>query len=220
MSQKISTEVIKELRSKTGAGMMDCKKALEASKGKIDIAIENLRKKGLATAEKKSARLATEGIIHSYIHSGCKIGVIVELNCETDFVARQVEFHDLAKNIAMQLAACQSVNYISLDDIPNDILIFERNIEIAKEDLLNKSKDIQEKIVDARIKKRLKDMSLMDQPFIKIPEISIEDLVKQHISLLGENIVIRRFERFILGEGLKRQSNNFTQEVSKMIYNN
>nr|YP_009391851.1 translation elongation factor Ts [Acrosorium ciliolatum]ARW59995.1 translation elongation factor Ts [Acrosorium ciliolatum] len=220
MSQKISVEIIKELRSKTGAGMMDCKKALQASKGQIDIAIENLRKKGLATAEKKSARIATEGVVQSYIHAGYRIGVIVELNCETDFVARQVEFNNLAKNIAMQLAACQSVNYISLDDIPNEIVISEKNVESAKEDLLNKSEEVKAKIIDARIKKRLKEMSLMDQSFIKTPEISIEELVKQHISLLGENIIIRRFERFILGEGLKRRSDNFTQEVSKMIYNN
>nr|QCI06552.1 Translation elongation factor Ts [Erythroglossum lusitanicum] len=219
MSKKISVEHIKELRSKTGAGMMDCKKALEASEGKIDIAIENLRKKGLATADKKSNRIAAEGLIESYIHTGSRIGVLVELNCETDFVARQIEFNKLAKNIAMQLAACQSVQYVSVDDIPNNIIIMEKRIETEKEDLLSKPNDIKEKIIGARIKKRLKELTLMDQPFIRNPEISIEELLKQHISLLGENIKIRRFERFLLGEGLQSKSDNFSQEVSKMIYN-
>nr|QCI08127.1 Translation elongation factor Ts [Polyneura bonnemaisonii] len=219
MSKKISAEHIQELRSKTGAGMMDCKKALEASEGKIDIAIENLRKKGLATADKKSNRIAAEGLIESYIHTGSRIGVIVELNCETDFVARQIEFNKLAKNIAMQLVACQSVQYVSVKDIPDHIIVMEKRIESEKEDILSKPNNIKEKIISARIEKRLKSLTLMDQPFIRNPEISIEELLKQHISLLGENIQIRRFERFLLGEGLESKSDNFTQEVSKMIYN-
>nr|YP_009397228.1 translation elongation factor Ts [Thuretia quercifolia]ARW66414.1 translation elongation factor Ts [Thuretia quercifolia] len=220
MSQKISTENIKELRTKTGAGMMDCKKALEASEGKIDLAIENLRKKGLASADKKSTRIATEGLIESYIHAGSRIGVIVELNCETDYVARQPEFHSLAHDIAMQLAACQLVDYVSTNDIPQELVLKERNIENEKDDLSKKPQEIKKQIVEGRIQKRLKELSLMDQAFIKNHEISVEELIKQHISLLGENIKIRRFERFILGEGLERKSDNFTQEVSKMIYNN
>ena len=135
MQKKISTKNIKELRNKTGAGMTDCKKALEASDGQIDIAIENLRKKGLASANKKSDRLATEGLIESYIHAGSRIGVLVELNCETDFVARQSEFHQLAKNIAMQIAACHSVKYVSQDNIPDQIKQYEQTIELQKEDL-------------------------------------------------------------------------------------
>lgn len=219
MIKKISADNIKELRSKTGAGMMDCKKALEATEGQIDLAIENLRKKGLASANKKSTRVATEGLIESYIHSGSRIGVLVELNCETDFVARQKEFHSLAKNIAMQLAACQFVEYVSIHDIPEEIVLKEKRLEMDKDDIMNKSEEIKKQIVKGRIQKRLQELSLMDQPFIKNPEISIEDLVKQHIALLGENIKIRRFQRFLLGEGLEKKIDNFTQEVSNLISN-
>lgn len=217
MIKKVSPESIKELRIKTGAGMMDCKKALEISEGKIELAIENLRKKGLASADKKSIRLAAEGLIQSYIHPGSKIGVLVELNCETDFVARQSSFHDLAKNIAMQLAACQSVQYVSIDHIPEDILIKEKEIEMAKEDIINKPDNIKTQIVNGRIQKRLKELSLIDQPFIKNSEISVDELIKEHISLLDENIKIRRFQRFLLGEGLEKRSNDLANEVSKMI---
>lgn len=219
MLKKISVENIKELRNKTGAGMTDCKKALEASDGQIDIAIETLRKKGLAFANKKSSRLATEGLIESYIHAGSRIGVMVELNCETDFVARQTQFQQLARDIAMQIAACQSVQYVSKDDIPNEIIAYEQDIELQKEDLSNKPLDIKNKIAEGRVQKRCKELSLMNQAFIKKTEITVEELVKQHIALLGENIKIRRFERFILGEGLESKSNNFTEEVSSMIRN-
>nr|QCI08010.1 Translation elongation factor Ts [Plumaria plumosa] len=214
--KKISAKNIKELRIKTGAGMMDCKKALVASEGQIDIAIENLRKKGLASANKKSARVATEGLIESYIHAGARIGVLVEINCETDFVARRVEFHNLAKNIAMQLAACQSVEYISIDQIPQEIINHEKLIEQEKEDIQDKPEDRRSKIIEGRIKKRLEELSLMNQSFIRDPKISIEELVKQHIALLGENIHIRRFERFLLGEGLEKKSGNFVEEISSM----
>nr|QCI08525.1 Translation elongation factor Ts [Spermothamnion repens] len=216
MIKNISKNHIKELRLKTGAGMMDCKKALEASGGQIDIAIENLRKKGLASAEKKATRIATEGLIDCYIHAGSRIGVLVELNCETDFVARRVEFQKLTKDIAMQLAACQSVEYISTNEIPKSIIKRERDIESSKEDVLSKPLEKQDKIIEGRIKKRLKEMSLMDQAFIKKPDISIEELVKQHIALLGENIKIRRFERFLLGEGLEKKIDGFVDDVSKM----
>nr|YP_009398678.1 translation elongation factor Ts [Kuetzingia canaliculata]ARW67864.1 translation elongation factor Ts [Kuetzingia canaliculata] len=219
MVRKISAENIKELRSKTGAGMTDCKKALEASDGQIDMAIETLRKKGLASADKKSARIATEGLIESYIHAGSRIGVLVELNCETDFVARQQEFHQLAKDVAMQIAACQSVIYVSKAHIPNEIMLYEKNIELQKEDLAEKPAEIREKIACGRIEKRLKELSLVDQAFIKNSEITIEELVKQHIALLGENIKIRRFQRFILGEGLESRNNNFNDEVLNMIKN-
>nr|YP_010851614.1 Translation elongation factor Ts [Echinothamnion hystrix]WGH14556.1 Translation elongation factor Ts [Echinothamnion hystrix] len=219
MLKKISVEQIKELRNKTGAGMTDCKKALEASDGQIDIAIEALRKKGLASADKKSSRLAAEGLVESYIHAGSRIGVIVEINCETDFVSRQPEFHQLAKDIAMQIAACQSVFYVSQDDIPDDTVAYEKNLELQKEDLLNKPSDIRHKIANGRVDKRLKELSLIDQNFIKKTEITVEELVKQHIALWGENIKIRRFERFLLGEGLESKTNNFQNEVSSMIQN-
>nr|YP_009511047.1 translation elongation factor Ts [Hydropuntia rangiferina]AXI96720.1 translation elongation factor Ts [Hydropuntia rangiferina]UAD87403.1 translation elongation factor Ts [Hydropuntia rangiferina] len=197
---QVSSHIIKELRSKTGAGMMDCKKALQAAEGNITVALDSLRKKGLASADKKSARSATEGIIDSYIHTGSKIGVLVELNCETDFVARRIEFQQLAKNLAMQIAACQNVFYISIDDIPQNVIDNEISIESEKEDLINKPVNMKDRIIQGRINKRLQEMSLLNQPFIKDHTISVENLIKKHIALLGENIKIRRFQRFLLGE--------------------
>lgn len=220
MLKKISSQDIRELRSKTGAGMTDCKKALESSDGDIEVAIENLRKKGLATANKKSDRLAAEGLVESYIHSGSRIGVLLEINCETDFVARQTTFQQLARDIAMQIVACQSVQYVSKSEIPDSVKSYEHKLELEKEDLLNKPNEIKYKIAQGRVDKRLKELSLVDQFFIKDNNITVEDLVKQHISLLGENIRIRRFQRFVLGEGLESKNNNFAEEVSGMIKNN
>lgn len=220
MSVQISAQHVKELRNQTGAGMMDCKKALQDAKGDLDIAIENLRKKGLASADKKLSRIATEGVIESYIHAGSKLGVLVELNCETDFVARSSEFRQLAKDMAMQIAACPSVQYISVDDINNNIINNERRIELAKEDLINKPEEIKNKIVDGRIEKRLREMSLMNQFFIKDQDLLVEKLIKKHIAILGENIRIRRFQKFLLGEGLEKKSNDFASEVAGMIETN
>ncbi len=219
MLKKVPIEDIKELRIKTGAGMTDCKKALEDSDGKIDIAVEALRKKGLASADKKSSRLAAEGLIESYIHAGSRIGVLLEINCETDFVARQPEFHQLARNIAMQIAACQSVYYVDIDDIPDEVILYEQNLELQKEDLVNKPDDIKNKIANGRLSKRLNELSLMNQSFIKQADITVEELIKQHIALWGENIKIRRFERFLLGEGLESKTSSFQDEVSNMIKN-
>nr|YP_010903071.1 translation elongation factor Ts [Hypnea pseudomusciformis]WCH55125.1 translation elongation factor Ts [Hypnea pseudomusciformis]WCH56718.1 translation elongation factor Ts [Hypnea pseudomusciformis] len=214
---KIPAKFVQELRNKTGAGMMDCKKALQSSDGNMELAIEALRKKGLALADKKANRIAAEGIIESYIHAGSRIGVLVEINCETDFVARRSEFQNLAKDLAMQIVACPSVQYISVDNIDHSIIEFETRIESEKEDLLNKPVDIKEKIVSGRIEKRLKEMSLMNQPFIKNTDISIEELIKQHIALLGENIKVRRFEKFLLGEGLEKKEDNFLTDVENII---
>ena len=217
MSVEISAQTVKELREKTSAGMMDCKKALQEANGDIEKAMETLRQKGLASANKKSSRIATEGVIESYIHMGGKLGVIVEVNCETDFVARRPEFQELARNIAMQIAACPSVEYITINAIPEEIVRQEKESEGAKDDLAKKPKEIKEKIVEGRIQKRLKEMTLMDQYFIRDSSITIEELVKQNIAKLGENIQIRRFERFVLGEGLEKRQENFSAEVEKMI---
>lgn len=219
MSIHISAQHVKELRDQTGAGMMDCKKALQESNGNIQIAIEVLRKKGLASAGKKLHRITAEGIVESYIHSGSKIGVLVEVNCETDFVARQLEFRRLAKDIAMQVAACPLVKYISIEDIHKDTIKYEYEIESSKEDLNNRTPEIKEKIVAGRLEKRLKEMTLLDQVFIKNQDISVEELIKQHVSLLGENIRVRRFTKFILGEGLEKKSDNFALEVAQIIQN-
>ena len=217
MGIEISAQIVKELREKTSAGMMDCKKALQESNGDIEKAIEYLKQKGLASANKKAAMIATEGLIESYIHMGGKLGVMVELNCETDFVARNPEFQELARNIAMQIAACPTVKFIKLEEIPDSIIQEEKTIEAAKEDLANKPQEIKNKILEGRVQKRLKEMILLEQFFIRDNNITIDELVKQHISKLGENIQIRRFERFNLGEGLEKRQDDFSSEVAKMI---
>lgn len=217
MGVEISAQAVKELREKTSAGMMDCKKALQDSNGDMAKAMETLRQKGLASANKKSSRIATEGVIESYIHMGGKLGVIVEVNCETDFVARRAEFQDLARNIAMQIAASPLVEYINLQSIPSDIIEKEKEIESSKDDLAKKPLEIKEKIVEGRIQKRLKEMTLVDQVYIRDSSITIDELIKQNIAKLGENIQVRRFERFVLGEGLQKRQENFSEEVEKMI---
>nr|ARO90908.1 translation elongation factor Ts [Corynoplastis japonica] len=198
----ISAKLVKELRDVTGAGMMDCKKALIECDCNIESAIVKLRQKGLASADKKNARATTEGLIESYIHIGSKIGVLVEINCETDFVARRSEFQQLAKNIAMQIASSSNITFVSIKDIPEVIVNTEKEIELGKQDLLNKPEEIKEKIISGRIEKRLKEMCLLDQPFIKNSDITIDELIKENISLLGENIQVRRFQKFVLGEGV------------------
>lgn len=200
MNLEISPKLVKELREKTGAGMMNCKKALQESEGDFEKAEEILRQKGLSSADKKVGRKASEGLIEAYIHTGGKLGVLVEVNCETDFVARRPEFQQLAKNIAMQIAACPTVNYVSINDIPPEVIEAERNIEAGKEDLSTKPEAIKAKIVEGRIEKILKTQSLLDQPFIRDNNQTIEEVIKQTISLLGENIKISRFIRFQLGE--------------------
>jgi len=217
MSVEIPAKIVKELREKTGAGMMDCKKALQDAAGDVDKATETLKQKGLASANKKATRIATEGIVESYIHAGGKLGVIIELNCETDFVARRKEFQELAKNIAMQVAACPAVEYVKITDIPTDVAENEKKIEILKDDLESKPKEIKDKIVEGRIQKRLKEMTLLEQPFIRDSNVTIEELIKKNVATLGENIQIRRFQRFILGEGLTKKEENFSDEVEKMI---
>lgn len=217
MATEISAKIVKELRDKTSAGMMDCKKALQESNGNLEEAIESLKKKGLASANKKASRIASEGVIQAYIHMGGKLGVLVELNCETDFVARNPDFQELARSVAMQIAASPSVQFVKSTDIPQSVIDAEKESELNKDDLGNKPKDIKEKIVEGRIQKKLKEMSLIDQAFIRDPNITVEELIKQNISILGENIQIRRFERFVLGEGLEKREDNFTEEVAKMM---
>lgn len=217
MAVEISAQTVKELRDKTSAGMMDCKKALQESNGDMTRAMETLRQKGLASASKKINRIATEGLIESYIHMGGKLGVIVEINCETDFVARRPEFQELAKNIAMQIAASPSVEFIDFQEIPIEIIEKEKEMESLKDDLAKKPKEIKEKIIEGRIQKRLKELTLLDQFFIRDSSITIDELIKQNIAKLGENIKIRRFERFILGQGLQKRQDTFSEEVEKMI---
>lgn len=213
---EISAKLVKELRDMTGAGMMDCKKALSETKGDKDKAVEWLRQKGIASAEKKSGRTAAEGAIGSYIHTGARVGVLVEVNCETDFVARGEIFQELIRNVAMQIAACPSVDYVKVDDIPADVAEREKQIEMGRDDLAGKKEEMKEKIVAGRIGKRLKEMALMDQAYIKDSGVTVEEMVKQVAGKVGENIQVRRFVRFNLGEGIEVEKMDFAAEVAAM----
>ena len=213
---EITAKLVKELRDKTSAGMMDCKKALIENKGDMEKSIEWLRQKGIASAEKKSGRVAAEGSIGSYIHTGSRVGVLLELNCETDFVARGDLFQGLLRDLSMQVAACPNVEYVSVDQIPEAIANKEKEIEMGRDDLSGKPDQIKAKIVEGRIGKRLKEMALLEQPFIKDSSINVEELVKQVAGKIGENLQVRRFTRYTLGEGIEVQGSDFAEEVASM----
>ena len=213
---EISAKLVKELRDKTGAGMMDCKKALSETKGDTEKAVEWLRQKGIASAEKKAGRTAAEGAIGSYIHTGARVGVLVEVNCETDFVARGEIFQELLRNVAMQIAACPSVDYVTVEEIPTAVADREKQIEMGRDDLSGKPDQMKEKIVAGRIGKRLKEMALLDQPFIKDSSMTVGEMVKQVAGKVGENIQVRRFVRFTLGEGIEVEKMDFAAEVAAM----
>ncbi|XP_019151375.1 PREDICTED: uncharacterized protein LOC109148072 isoform X2 [Ipomoea nil] len=209
----ISPALVKQLREETGAGMMDCKKALSETGGDIAKALEYLRKKGLATADKKASRATAEGRIGSYIHDS-RIGVLIEVNCETDFVSRGDIFRELVDDLAMQVAACPQVQYLATEDVPEEIVNKERKIEMQKEDLMSKPEQIRSKIVDGRIRKRLEQFALLEQPYIKDDKVVVKDWVKQTIATIGENIKVKRFVRYNLGEGLEKKSQDFAAEVA------
>jgi elongation factor Ts len=198
----ISAGMVKELREKTGAGLMDCKRALTESAGDVEKAIDYLRQKGLASAAKKASRSATEGLIGSYIHMD-KLGVMVEINCETDFVARTDDFRELVKDVAMHIAAANPP-YISREDVSSETI--EREKEIYRAQVMNKPPQVLEKILEGKLDKFFSDMCLLEQVFIKDPEgkKKVKDLITEKIAKLGENIVVRRFARFQLGEGLAK----------------
>lgn len=196
---QITAEMVKKLRNMTNAGMMDCKKSLVETNGNIEEAIKYLRKKGIAKAAKKAARTTKEGIIASYIHAGDKLGVLLELNCETDFVAKTDEFQNLAKDICMQITATDP-RYISRDDVPEKVIEEEKNIYTEQAKQSGKPKDIAEKIAEGKLNKFFSEVCLQEQPFIKEAEQSVEDIIKLVISKIGENITIGRFIRFQLGD--------------------
>ena len=212
----ITAKLVKDLRDQTGAGMMDCKKALKETDGNVEKALEWLRKKGIASAEKKSGRIATEGSIGSYIHTGSRVGVLLELNCETDFVARGDIFQSLLKDVSMQVAACPNVEYVSIDEIPSGVVEKEKQIEMGRDDLSGKPEQIKEKIVEGRIAKRLNELVLLSQPYIKDSSLTVEDLVKQAAAKIGENIQVRRFTRYTLGEGIEKNEMDFADEVASL----
>jgi elongation factor Ts len=213
---EISAKLVKELRDKTGAGMMDCKKALAESAGDMTKASEWLRQKGIASAEKKAGRTAAEGAVGSYIHTGARVGVLVEVNCETDFVARGELFQELLRNVAMQIAACPNVEYVTTDEIPAEVAEREKAIEMGRDDLSGKKPEMKIKIVEGRIGKRLKEMALLEQPFIRDPNMTLGELVKQAAGKTGENIQVRRFTRYTLGEGIEVEKVDFATEVASM----
>jgi elongation factor Ts len=199
---EISAGLVKDLREKTGAGMMDCKKALAETSGDFEKAIEYLRKKGIASASKKAGRTAKEGTVSSYIHGEGRVGVLVEINCETDFVARTEQFRTLVKDVAMHIAAANPT-YVKPEEVPADVIAKEKEIAIAQMQASGKPAAVLEKIAEGKINKFFEDTCLLKQVFVKDPNKTIEQLQKEAIAALGENISIRRFARFQLGEGVK-----------------
>jgi len=191
--------MVKELRAKTGAGMMDCKEALGACDGDMDKAVDHLRKKGLATAAKRAGRTLSEGLVQSYIHTGGKLGVMVEINCETDFVARSEDFQEFAKNIAMHIAATNPVG-IRAEDVPPEVVAREKEIYRAQALEMGKPEKMLDKIADGKLNKFFKDNCLLDQAYVKNPDITVGDYLNQLIARIGENITIKRFVRYQIGD--------------------
>lgn len=217
---EIKATAVKALRDKTGAGMMECKKALTEAGGDEDKAIELLRKMGLASAEKKAGRVAAEGAVGSYIHMGGKVGVLVEVNCETDFVARGDDFQNFVRDVAMHIAA-MNPQYVSRDEISTEVLDKEREIELErlKNDpkMANKPADVLDNIVEGRLGKFYETVCLLDQPFVKEQSMSVGEMVKQLTGKTGEKITIRRFTRYKMGEGIEKKESDFASEVAEMI---
>lgn len=211
-----TSQDVAKLRQATGVGMMDCKKALTETNGDFDKAVTYLREKGMAAAAKKANRIAAEGVVASYIHGGGKIGVIVEVNCETDFVARGDKFQELCKDIAMQIAA-SNPKYVRREEVPAEVIESER--AIAKQQAINEGKkpEFADRIVNGRLEKFFKEVCLMEQEFIKDPSMDITQVINEEVLSIGEKITIRRFVRYEMGEGLEKRQDNLAEEVAKMM---
>jgi elongation factor Ts len=214
----ISASDVKELREMTGAGMLDCKKALQESDGEKDKAVEWLRKKGLSKAAKKAGRIAAEGSVSSYIHGEGRVGVLLEINCETDFVAKNEGFQNFTKDIAMHIAALNP-QFVSVDEIDEETRKKEAEVLKAKAVEEGKNPDFLDKIIEGQLKKWAAEICLMDQPFVKNPDQTIGEYLTATIAKIGENIVIRRFVRFELGEGIEKKEENFAEEVAATLAN-
>ena len=212
----VTPQMVKELRERTGAGMMDCKNALLESKGEMEQAIDVLRKKGLASAAKKAGRVTAEGVVGSYIHAGGKIGVLVEVNCETDFVARTDEFQELVRDIAMHIAAADP-RFVRREEVTPDVLDRERAIYRERTLAEGKPEKIVDKIVEGRMEKFYGDAVLLEQPFVKDPDKTVQQLVNEKIAKIGENVQVRRFSRFKLGEGIEKKKDDFAAEVAAQV---
>lgn len=209
----ITAKMVQELRSTTGAGIMDCKNALKESDGDIEKAIEFLRKKGLASAAKKAGRVTSEGAVGSYIHGGGKLGVLVEVNCETDFVARTEQFQQLVKDISMHIAASNPL-YVKREEVSENTINKEREIYTAQFANSGKPANVVEKIVDGKMEKYFSEICLYEQPFVKDTDKTVQQLVNETVAQLGENINIRRFARYVLGEGIEREEKDLAAEVA------
>ncbi len=211
---EISVELLKDLRQRTGAGVIDCKTALQAAQGNMEEAIDYLRRKGLATAAKKAGRIATDGLVSSYIHAGGKMGVLVEINCETDFVAKTEDFQSFVKNIAMHIAAANP-QYIRREEIPEDVLERERAIHRTQAEEAGKPQKIIDKIVDGKLERFYAEVCLLEQTYVRDSDLTIKELLDAMIAKVGENISIRRFARFQLGEGLSSQTSPRDSSTAK-----
>lgn len=209
---EISATAVRDLREKTGAGIMDCKKALSFSNGDFEKAVTYLREKGLAAAQKKASRVAAEGLVQAYIHANGKVGVLLEVNCETDFVAKTEGFAALVRDIAMHIAAMSPV-YVRREEVPAEAVEKERQIFLVQAKESGKPQNVIEKMVEGKIEKYYKDVCLVEQPFVKDSSMTIDKLVVDNIAKLGENITIRRFSRFKVGEGIEKQVTDFASEV-------
>lgn len=208
-------DLIKDLRERTGAGFLDCKKALEATKNNLEEAIDFLRKKGLAAAAKKQSRIASEGLVSSYIHQGSRIGVLIEVNCETDFVAKSEIFIQFAKDICLHIVA-SNPSFINESEVDEAFIEREKNIYTDQIRAAGKPENMIPSIVEGRMKKIFNEVCLLNQPFLKNTEITVQDLLNELSLKLGEKIVIRRFIKYTLGEGLEKKQDNFAEEVSKI----
>jgi elongation factor Ts len=214
MSQ-ITAEMVKDLRERTGAGMMDCKKALTETGGDFGKAEEYLRKKGIASAAKKSGRVAAEGLVGSYVHNG-KIGVLVEVNCETDFVARNEAFAALVKDLAMHIAACTPL-YVRREEVPPELIAKEKEIEREKLKEQKKPENIIDKILEGKVAKYYEQVCLLDQPWFREDKKKVADILAEAVAKIGENISIRRFSRFLVGEGIEKRKDDLAAEVAKQV---
>ncbi len=208
----ITAQMVKELRERSGAGMMDCKAALTEAKGDIEASVDLLRKKGLAAADKKAGRIAAEGAVGSYIHAGGKLGVLVEVNCETDFVARTDQFQELVKDIAMHIAAAEP-RFVRREEVTSDVLDRERAIYREQTIVAGKPEKMIDKIVEGKIEKFYSEAVLLEQAYVKNPDQTVGELVVEKVAKIGENIQIRRFVRFRLGEGIEKRKEDFAAEV-------
>ena len=212
----VTPQMVKELRERTGAGMMDCKNALVETNGDIEAAIDNLRKKGIASAAKKSGRLAGDGVVSAYIHGGGKIGVLVEVNCETDFVARTDEFQELLRDIAMHIAAADP-RFVRREEVTGEVLERERAVQRERTLAEGKPEKVVDKIVEGRLEKFFEENVLLEQPFVKDTDKTVGELITAKIAKIGENVQVRRFARFKLGEGIEKRATDFAAEVAAQV---